>query len=106
MVINPIAVQGEITRAQDFTTIKHNEDNKGMVDQLNIQKQQQNQEDSRAHQVQKKDDPESAEKRYDAKEKGNNQYTGNGGKQRKKEEQKKSDGKVVLKNQSGFDMKI
>ena len=32
MSINRIELQGTITRAQDYTTIKHNQDNKGMVD--------------------------------------------------------------------------
>ncbi len=106
MVINPIAVQGEITRAHDLTTIKHNEDNKGMVDQLNILKQHENQVDNKAHQVQKKDDADNGEQKYDAKEKGNNQYSGDGGKRQKKEQQEKSDGKVVLKNQNRFDIKV
>ena len=37
MSINRIELQGTITRAQDYTTIKHNQDNKGMVDQSNFQ---------------------------------------------------------------------
>ena len=39
MSINRIELQGTITRAQDYTTIKHNQDNKGMVDQSNFQAQ-------------------------------------------------------------------
>lgn len=106
MVINPISVQGEITRAQDLSVIKHNQDNKAAVEQLNIQKQQENQVETKARQVQHKEDTENEGKKYDAKEKGNNQYAGDGGRQRKKEQGEKSDGKVVLKGQSSFDIKI
>ena len=44
------------------------------------------------------------EERFDAKEKGHNQYQGDGGKRRKKT--LKGDGKVVNKLDGGFDMKI
>ncbi|GFI46095.1 hypothetical protein IMSAGC019_01408 [Lachnospiraceae bacterium] len=38
-MISRVEIQGQVTRAQDFTTIKQNEDNKGMVDQSNFQQQ-------------------------------------------------------------------
>lgn len=106
MVINPISVQGEITRAQDLSTIKHNEDNKGMMQQLNIQRQHENQVDTRARQVQRKDDPENEGKKHDAKEKGNGQYAGDGGGKRKKDGAGNTDGKVVIKGKNSFDIKI
>lgn len=106
MAINPIILQGQITRTPEFTTIKHNEDTKGMVDQLNIHKQFDSQVDNKLHQVQKKDDPENEGKQYDAKEKGNEQYTGDGGQKRKKRNKQQPDGKVLLKGQSNFDIKV
>ena len=39
MSISRIEIQGQVARTQDFTTIKHNEDNKTMVDQTNFQRQ-------------------------------------------------------------------
>ena len=39
MTISRIELQGQVTRAQDFTTVKQNEDNKGLVDQSNFQRQ-------------------------------------------------------------------
>ena len=39
MAIGQIEIQGQITRAQDFTTIKHHEDTKGMVEQANVSEQ-------------------------------------------------------------------
>lgn len=106
MVINPISVQGEITRAQDLTTIKHNQDNKGAVEQLGMLKQHENRVEDKAKQVQQQDNTANEGKRYDAKEKGNGRYAGDGGKGRKKEEEKKPADRVIVKGQSSFDIKI
>lgn len=105
MTISRVELQGQVTRAQDFTTIKHNEDNKAAVNQTNIQRQFDQNVDNRLRQVNQSDQAQNQEKRFDAKEKGNGTYSGDGGKRRKKEE-KKEDGKVVLKGRGGFDMKI
>lgn len=106
MSINRIELQGTITRAQDYTTIKHNEDNKGMVDQSNFQNQFQRVVENKVNQVHQREDTENANKKYDAKEKGDGQYSGDGGRQRKKSQEKDLDGKVVLKGMERFDMKI
>lgn len=103
MTISRVEFQGQVTRAQDFTTIKHNEDSKVMVDQNNFQRQFDQTVENRARQVQQGDEAENRGKRFDAKEKGNGSYAGDGGRNRKKEEK---DGRVVLKGQNNFDMKI
>ena len=36
MAIGFVEMQGQITRAQDYTTMKHNDDTKGMVEQANL----------------------------------------------------------------------
>ncbi len=105
MTISRVELQGQVTRAQDFTTIKHNEDNKGMVNQSNIQRQFDQNVDNRLHQVHQGNRAENEGKRFDAKEKGNGSYSGDGGQKRKKDEKEK-DGTVVKKTQGGFDMKI
>ena len=105
MTISRVELQGQVTRAQDFTTIKHNEDNKVVVNQADIQRQFDQNVDTRLRQVNQSEQAENQEKRFDAKEKGNGTYSGDGGKRRKKAE-KEEDGKVVLKGRSGFDMKI
>lgn len=105
MTISRVELQGQVTRAQDFTTIKHNEDNKVNVDQTNIQRQFDQNVDNRLRQVNQSDQAENQQKRFDAKEKGGGTYSGDGGRRRKKEE-KEEDGKVVLKGRGGFDMKI
>ena len=103
MSINRIELQGTITRAQDYTTIKHNEDNKGMVDQSNFQRQFDQTVENKVRQVHQGDRTENQGKKFDAKEKGNGNYSGDGGSRRKKPEE---DGKVVLKSRGGFDIKI
>lgn len=105
MTISRVELQGQVTRAQDFTTIKQNEDNKGMVDQANFQRQFDRTVDNKLRQVRQGDKAENEGKRFDAKEKGNGNYAGDGGKNRKKEE-RENDGKVLLKGQGGFDIKI
>ena len=69
MTISRVALQGQVTRAQDFTTIKQNEDNKGMVDQTNFQRQFDQRVDNRLRQVNQGDRAENEGKRFDAKEK-------------------------------------
>ena len=71
MTISRVELQGQISRAQDFTTIKHQEDNKGLVDQSNYQRQVNQKTEVRAHQVQQGDRAENEGKRFDAKEQGN-----------------------------------
>lgn len=105
MTISRVEIQGQLTRAQDFTTIKQNQDNKGLVDQINFQKQFNQTVENKVRQVHQGDKAENEGKRFDAKEKGNGTYYGDGGKRRKKEEKEK-DGKVVLKGHGSFDMKI
>lgn len=105
MAIGFVELQGQITRAQDFTTIKHNEDTKGMVDQTNFSQQVTKQVEKQAQRVNEQDKAENRQKRHDAKEKGSNEYYGDGGRNRKhgKLEKKESDGKVLLKGVNTFD---
>lgn len=105
MAISRVEIQGQFTRAQDFTTIKQNEDNKGMVDQSNFQKHMERTVDDKLHQVRKGDDTENRGQKFDAKEKGKNAYAGDGGKRRGKQD-KPGEEKVIPKFQGGFDMKI
>lgn len=92
-----------ISRAQDYTTIKHNEDNKGMVEQANLGHQAQRTEEQRANSVNSSDQTMWQNKRQNAGEKGSNEYAGDGGRNRKKKEQ---DSRVVVKGHGSFDMKI
>ncbi len=107
MSISRIELQGQISRANDYTTIKHNEDSKAMVDQSNFQNQFNKSINDKLHQVRHGDNADYENKRFDAKDKGDNQYAGDGGRQRKKHSDKDDSGeKVILKGIGSFDMKI
>ncbi len=84
MAISPLLFNGSVSRMQDVSMIKHNEDAKGMVDQTNFQNTFNKEVDSRVNQVHQSDDLENRQQKQDAKEKGKNQYTGDGGKNRPK----------------------
>lgn len=91
-----------ITRSQDYTTVKHNEDNKGFVDQTNFSQQVQKVTEQQIRQVHSSDDPDWHQQNPDAKEKGRNEYQGDGGRRRKQGAQER----VVVKGHAGFDIKI
>ncbi len=105
MTISRVELQGQITRAQDFTNIKHNEDNKPMVDQSQIMQRNDKAVDLRLHHVNDTEHSENRQRKMDAKEEGSNQYQGDGGKKRRKNGDQ--DGQVVRKGiPHGFDLKI
>lgn len=104
MAIGQIEIQGQITRAQDFTAIKHNEDTRGAVEQANVSNQFSKQVEAQVTKVNRGDQPEYYNKKFDAKDKGSNEYHGDGGQNRKKKEQKEPDGKVLLKRVGSFDI--
>ncbi len=93
-----------ISRAQDYTTIKHNEDAKPFVDQTNISQQTDKAIDKRAKTVTDSQNSEWQNKRHDAREKGSNEYFGDGGKKRNRQDNETD--RVVVKGRGGFDMKI
>lgn len=99
MAIGFVEMQGQITRAQDFTSIKHNDDNKGMVEQANFGQQMTKQIEKQVKRVNEGKQPEYHERKFDAKDKGSNEYRGDGGQSRreKKEENPEPDGKVIMK---------
>ncbi|MBR1865878.1 MAG: hypothetical protein IJ801_05165 [Lachnospiraceae bacterium] len=92
-----------ITRTQDYTTIKHNEDHKPMMDQMNIGQTVQQEEVKRSQEVVKSDEAEWYNKQFDARDKGDNEYNGDGGKKRKKKETREQ---VIVNGHQGFDIKI
>lgn len=105
MAIGFVEMQGQITRAQDFTIVKHNEDTKGLVDQSNFGQQMTKQVEKQVKRVNEKEQAQNRQKKFDAKEKGSNEYHGDGGKGRKRgnQEKQEADGKVLLKGVSTFD---
>lgn len=104
MAVGPIELNGTIARTQDYSQIKHHEDQKGVLDQNNFLNQFSKEIKERPHQVNHADNADFHERKFDAKEKGRNEYSGDGGESRKK--QKAKDGQVVLKERKSFDVKI
>ena len=103
MAVGPVTINGLISRTQDISTIKQQEDNKPFVQQQNIQAEFKTQEDRHLKQVNHADDAKQHQKKYDAKEKGSNEYHGQQKKKKKHEERNK----VMYKQESGhFDIKI
>lgn len=104
MAIGPVEMNGVISRTQDYSTIKQNEDNKGIINQQNFQNKFEKELDIKHNQVVQKDDLRKQDRKFDAREKGDNEYQGDGGRRKKKEEN--PNGKVVVKGRASFDMKI
>lgn len=94
-----------IARVQDYSTIKQNEDNKGLISQINISQDREEDNQQKARQVRSGEETNWQNKRHDAKEKGSNEYRGDGGKNR---QDKKPADQMVIKDQprQSFDMKI
>lgn len=92
-----------LTRTQDYTTIKHNEDNKGFINQSTIGQQVQKNTEQRVREVHRNDNADWHNKKFDAKDKGSNEYSGDGGKKRRDDRRGEQ---VVVKGHQSFDMKI
>lgn len=96
-----------IPRTQDFSIIKHNEDNKGLVDQGNILHVREEQERAKAEDVVDTTQSEWYQKRQDASEESDSTYAGDGGRRRPKQGKKQPEARVVVKGRpGGFDIKI
>lgn len=110
MAIGQVELNNAMTRIQDYATQKHNEDQRGTLQQTQAQNKFNNELHQDIRKVVKTNQDEYQnkthyqDKKFDAREKGSNQYTGDGGKRRRKEE--KSEDKNKLKQNSGFDIRI
>lgn len=102
MAIGGIEI-GSVSRMQDISIIKQNEDNKPMIDQANISVQVEKQADVQAHEVHDSNNAEWYDKKPDASEKGDNEYSGDGGKKRKHPQKTEQ---MVIKGRGSFDIKI
>ena len=105
MSIRPVVMSGMIQRTDDISTIKHQQDNKPMVEQHNLQSQIAKREDKLSHQVMTSEDSAKADTHADAREEGKNKYFFRKKSQKKTEEQTQD--RVVNKTMGGgFDMKV
>lgn len=103
MAISPIELNGMVGRTQDFSAVRHNEEQKGMVDQSNFQNHLEQEVKQNISTVRRQDNAEWKNKKFDAKDKGDGEYTGDGGQNRKKGTAKVT---VLNKSQGKFDIKV
>ena len=113
MSINRIDFQGAFARTADVSPIKQNADNKGMVDQSNFQMQLNKEVDQKSTTVTESNKSEKDRSKFDAKEKGDNEYAGDGGKRRNQEDKAEKEsfffdrnGRRMDSGSGSFDMKI
>lgn len=103
MTIRPVDLNGMIQRTNDVSNLKQQEDSKPFTQQQAIQTEFSKETMRHLKQVRHSDDAENEKQRFDAREKGSNEYQDN----RKKQKKKQTDGKVVEKKAtSGIDIKI
>jgi len=108
MGISPLELNGTIARTQDYSVIRQNEEQKGMLDQSHFQNQLDKELNQKPHMVSEHDNANYHNRRHDAKDKGNNSYSGDGGKDRRDSQKGKEHvaSKVTPKVRGGFDVKI
>ena len=106
MAISPVDLNYAMTRTQDYASSKQNQDVKGMVDQTNFQQHIEKEVNQRLTHVRQKDNADKENHKFDAKEKGKNEYMGNGGQNRQKQNNEQQGEKVVIKGMSRFDVQI
>lgn len=105
MAIGPIEMTGQVTRATDIQLLRNQDDNKTFFDHSHAQGQVEKTVNDKSNAVINKDDASYHEEKYDASKEGRGGYAGNSGNGKNKQE-KENDGKVVIKGQSSFDVKI
>jgi hypothetical protein len=104
MAIGIVELNSAMTGINDFNSIRHNETAKINVDQSNFQQTFDQELDVKLHDVNEGEDANNRQKRFDSRDKGSNEYAGDGGKRRGKKDENR-DGRVVPKY-TGFDLKI
>jgi len=98
--VSPIELNGMVSRTQDFSAIKHQDDVKPVVDQGNYQQQVSKNIENKATTV-----VEGQKTETDGEGTGSGGYAGDGGRQRKKKEIP-DEGKMIIKRKGGFDISV
>lgn len=101
MAFAPLEMNGVLARSQDMMSVKHNMDNKAVLQQANITQEQNKEIDQQLHQVNDMDLIEDSEDLYDPRKEGRNKYQ-----PQAKKKKKNADGKVIVKKAGGFDIKV
>lgn len=105
MSIRPIDFSGMMQRTQDASTVKQNADNKPAFDQQVLVTRMQKDTMQNSQQVTHSENADNYQKKYDAREKGSNEYVADRRKKEKKEGKKEGQ-PPQARSTGGFDVKI
>lgn len=86
MSISAVVLNGTIQHQQNLSTLKQNADDKGMTEQSNISAYLNKNSQSKAVIVEFSNRSSMQQRKQDAKDKGKNEYHGDGGRNRKEKE--------------------
>jgi hypothetical protein len=103
-MISPLETNAVISRTQDISILKQNEDAKGDIAHLQTQDTFDNERDQFVHTVHDEDNTSEPDTHHDAREKGRNEYIDLRNKNKKKKQQQED--RVIAKSVHGFDIKI
>lgn len=101
--MRPVELTGIVNRTPDYAQLRQNEEQKPIMEQTAYQSQFNKQVERNSDTVVKKHDSEWKNEKFDAKEKGKNQYFGTFG---KKKENKEEDDKPEQNKHMSFDVRI
>ncbi|GHU41051.1 hypothetical protein FACS1894111_02700 [Clostridia bacterium] len=73
-MIRPVELHGMVQSTQDVSTMKHNENQRPVVEQQAMQLQHEKQLMHQAKQVKNKEDTQREDNKHDARKKGKNEY--------------------------------
>ncbi|MCR5001783.1 MAG: hypothetical protein K6A71_08325 [Lachnospiraceae bacterium] len=103
-MISPIEMNGVLSRTQDIASLRHNEDNKAALDNVNVVRQMDAKEDETVHTVKSASESDGTDTRHDAKEKGRNEFVDI--RKKNKKGRTNEEGVRIKSPSSGFDLKI
>lgn len=106
MAIGPVELNGALQRVQDIATIKQNQDNKAVINQSAFQDTFSKEIEEHSTKVNDPNETTREQRKFDAKDKGDNEYSGDGGKKKKQNAESKKDRMIVKGQSRGFDIKI
>ncbi|MCR5654324.1 MAG: hypothetical protein K6G07_01610 [Lachnospiraceae bacterium] len=104
--MNMIEFQGAIPRVQDYSAMKSQEDMRNTINQSQFQQTIDKHVDEKSNQIQQSAGSDASHNDADAREKGKNEYYGDGGRNRKKKDDIPMDGKVVVKRNGHFEASV
>jgi 3-mercaptopyruvate sulfurtransferase SseA len=91
---------------QDIASIKQNQDNKAIINQTNFKDSFNKEVNEQFTKVSDADEAKNENKRFDARDKGDNEYTGEGGKERNSKNPRNNERVIVKSSKGNFDIKI